>query len=142
MSRRWGCLIPIASSIIGRNGFAVHCAGEENGKPPSKKARKSLYDSGQNAIKFSSEAWPGLDAYFQRKMKRFDWVVLHKNGGSSQAACQSTDKVQDAFIKTKTWIATVTMLAYPDHNKSFHIYTDASDYQLGAIIMQEGRPAA
>ena len=102
MSRRWGCLIPIASSIIGRNGFAVHCAGEENGKPPSKKARKSLYDSGQNAIKFSSEARPGLDAYFQRKMERFDWVVLHKNGGSSQAACQSTDKVQAASGCTGT----------------------------------------
>ena len=51
---------------------------------------------------------------------------------------ESTDKVQDAFIKTKTWIATVTMLAYPDHNKSFHIYTGASVYQLRAVIMQEG----
>ena len=53
-----------------------------------------------------------------------------------------TDKIQDTFTKTKALIATDTMLAYPYYNKSFHIYSDASDYQLGAVIMQKGRPVA
>jgi hypothetical protein len=34
------------------------------------------------------------------------------------------------------------MLLQPDHNKRFDIYTDASDFQLGACIIQEGRPVA
>ena len=34
------------------------------------------------------------------------------------------------------------MLAYPDFSKRFDIHTDSSDYQLGAVISQEGKPIA
>ena len=39
-------------------------------------------------------------------------------------------------------MATDCLNAYPDYNKPFKIYTDASDYQLGAAIIQEGQPIA
>ena len=50
--------------------------------------------------------------------------------------------MQDAFEKTKALIATNTMAAYPDHNKKYDIYTDASHYQLGVVLMQDGRSVA
>lgn len=47
--------------------------------------------------------------------KTFQWTVEH----------------QQAFDRMKTMLATDALLTYPDANKPFHIFTDASDYQLG-----------
>jgi hypothetical protein len=52
------------------------------------------------------------------------------------------DKEQKAFEDIKAIISRETLLAYPDFSKDFHIYTDSSDYQLGAVIMQNDRPLA
>jgi hypothetical protein len=51
---------------------------------------------------------------------------------------------QQAFDKIKKVIGTEVLLCYPDFNKpdSFHLYTDASDHQLGAIIIQDKKPIA
>jgi hypothetical protein len=35
-----------------------------------------------------------------------------------------------------------TLLAFPDFEKEFHVYTDESSKQLGSVIMQEGKPLA
>jgi RNase H-like domain found in reverse transcriptase len=52
------------------------------------------------------------------------------------------DVYQQAFLQMKSLITQDAMISYWDHNKSFHIYTDASDYQLGAVITQDSKPIA
>ena len=42
----------------------------------------------------------------------------------------------------KAMIVADAMSYYPDLNKPFDICTDASDYQMGATIIQDGHPIA
>jgi len=53
-----------------------------------------------------------------------------------------TADCQKAFDTMKSLLAQEAFLAYPDHNKPFHIYADASDLQMGAAIFQDGKPIA
>jgi hypothetical protein len=57
---------------------------------------------------------------------KFEWLPIH----------------QLAFDKIKKVIETEVLLAYPDFDKPFHIYTNASDHQLGAVIIQDKKPLA
>jgi hypothetical protein len=47
-----------------------------------------------------------------------------------------------AFQEVKRRISTEVLLMYPDFNLPFEIYTDGSKFQLGAVIVQNGRPLA
>lgn len=61
---------------------------------------------------------------------------------SKDVPFQWTEECQKAFDTIKALIAQDVLLAYPDPNEPFEIYTDASDLQLGAVIKQHGKPVA
>jgi RNase H-like domain found in reverse transcriptase len=47
-----------------------------------------------------------------------------------------------AFDKIKNVIAIEVLFTYPDIDKPFHIYTEVSDHQLGAEMLQNKKPLA
>jgi hypothetical protein len=51
-------------------------------------------------------------------------------------------EMQKAFDQMKALMAADVECAYPNHNKPFHIFTETSNCQLGACIMQDDIPVA
>jgi hypothetical protein len=52
------------------------------------------------------------------------------------------EEQQKAFDEIKQKVSQETLLAFTDFEKEYDVYTDASNTQLGAVIMQEGKPLA
>jgi len=59
-----------------------------------------------------------------------------------QKTLKWTPQCEKSFNTIKSLLAKDAFIRYPDHNKPFHIFCDASDLQLGAVITQENRPVA
>ena len=55
------------------------------------------------------------------QQKKFDWTPTH----------------HEAFLKVKESIIQTPILQYPDPNKRYRVYTDASDDACGAQLFQE-----
>ena len=64
------------------------------------------------------------------------------SGLKKRVPIEWTKEMDTAFVKMRSLMAADALAAYPDHNKRFDVFTDASDYQLGACIMQDERPVA
>ena len=85
----------------------------------------------------------GMVNYYRDMWKRRSHILapLTKLVGKGTKWQWDTPQIQ-AFEEIKRVMSKETILAYPNFEKPFHIYTDASDYQLGAVIMQDDKPLA
>ena len=64
-----------------------------------------------------------------------------KRKGKKAKSAWKWEKIhQDAFDECKQMLAQEAKLAFPDFSLPFHLYTDASDRQLGATLVQNGKP--
>ena len=79
------------------------------------------------AVNYYKDMWPQrahllkpLTDKSGKKPKEFKW----------------TNQMQKAFEEMKALMAVECLMAYPDHNKEFQIYTNTFDYQMGAVILQ------
>jgi hypothetical protein len=88
----------------------------------------------------------GLVNYYRDMWKRrshlltpLTEVTKVPRGSKTFKWAEAQDK---AFHEVKKVITQNALLKFPDFNKVFDIHTDASDYQLGAVISQEGQPIA
>jgi hypothetical protein len=83
----------------------------------------------------------GAAQYWRKFIANFSLIAapLHALTGLKQVF-KWGGKQQKAFDTLKEKISTTPVLALPDLQHPFEIETDASDYAMGAVLMQHGKP--
>ncbi|XP_012844529.1 PREDICTED: uncharacterized protein LOC105964566 [Erythranthe guttata] len=85
----------------------------------------------------------GLINYYRRFIKGYSaraaplTDLLKKN-----KTWEWPDSCQRAFEDLNAAVSQEPVLALPDFRKSFELHTDASDFAIGGVLMQEGHPIA
>lgn len=82
-------------------------------------------------------AFIGMTSYYRRFIRNFsDIAEPLVNLTRKYARFQWDDACQTAFDTLKTKLAEMVILAYPNPNKAYRLYTDASDQSIGACLTQ------
>lgn len=84
----------------------------------------------------------GLCSFYRKFIKRFAHIAgplhdLTKGNPKKRASVVWTDACERAFQDLKSALCEAPVLKLPDPSKPFIIHTDASDFAIGAVLMQE-----
>ena len=106
-------------------------------KPVQKKVDAILkMEAPQNSKQLRS-FW-GLVTYYRDMWPKRSHILAPLTDLTGTKEFKWTEECESAFKKMKALVAADTLLSFPDHNLPFNIETDASDYQLGSVIKQQG----
>jgi hypothetical protein len=115
---------------------------QEGVKPLSKKV-EAINNLKTPTTRKQVRSFVGMINYYRDMWIRRSEVLAPLTALTSKnAKWQWTEIEQNAFNTMKRILARETLLSYPDFNKPFHIHTDASKIQLGAVISQNDKPIA
>ena len=79
----------------------------------------------------------GMTSYYRKYVPNFSKIAKPLNALTKKnARFRWTEEAQTAFDQLKTALLQAPILAFPDITKPFKLYTDASQYALGAVLMQ------
>ena len=84
----------------------------------------------------------GAVTYYRNMWPRCSHLLRPLTALTGKRTWEWTTECDEAFEQMKALMASNIMMRNPDPNKPFELYTDASDHQMGAVIMQEGKPVA
>jgi len=86
----------------------------------------------------------GLASYYRKFIKNFTKIVAPLTNLLKKSAMtyEWEGACDEAFETLKGILVKVPVLKLPDFDKDFEIHSDASDFAIGGILVQEGRPVA
>ena len=126
--------IPYLGYIITREGVM-----------PDPKKIQGIVDLERPKTTTEVKALIGMVQYYRDMWKGRSHILAPftaVSSGKKGSKIKWTKELEEAFHATKKMVQTETLLTYPDWTIPFTIHTDASDYQLGAVISQRNKPIA
>ncbi|KAL0455585.1 UNVERIFIED_CONTAM: Transposon Tf2-11 polyprotein [Sesamum latifolium] len=85
----------------------------------------------------------GLVNYYRRFVKSYSEIARPMTDLLKKTETWNwTPQCQESFDRLKRAMVTDPVLALPDMSKPFVVETDASDFALGGVLMQDGHPVA
>jgi hypothetical protein len=86
----------------------------------------------------------GLASYYRKFIKNFAKIAAALTNLLKKSAViyEWEEACDEAFEILKGILVKVPVLKLPDFNKEFEIHSDASNFAIGGVLVQEGRPVA
>ena len=115
----------------------------QQGVLPQPRKVKAILNMEKPKTKKQLRGFIGMINYYRYMWKQRSQLLapLSEMAGKNKPF-KWTDKHDKAFREIKRIVSKRVLLSFPDYSKPFQLYTDASDLQLGSVLMQEGKSLA
>jgi hypothetical protein len=86
----------------------------------------------------------GLASYYRKFIKNFAKIAAPLTNLLKKSAVtyDREEACDEAFETLKGILVKASVLKLPDFDKDFEIHSNASDFAIGGVIVQDGRPVA
>ena len=127
--------------MVQETDFLGHWLTPKGIKPWRKKVDAILHLRPPTNVK-QLRSFLGMVNYYRDMWPHRTHVLAPLTALTGKRSFLWTPECQRAFDQMKALVSLDTLLAFPDHTQPFDVETDASEYQLGSVIKQHGRPVA